>query len=109
MEKYKIFITRNAYKQLREIRAYIENDLCAPQAAKDVISVLKKAVFSLEFMPARHPYADGEKWTDQGVRKLPVKNFIVFYSIDEEKKDVDILAVLSERRSFTEDLLSYKD
>ena len=60
-------------------------------------------------MTARHPYADSGKWADEGVRKLPVKNFIVFYSIDEEKKAVNILAALSERRILTEDLLSYKD
>ena len=109
MEKYKILITRNAYKQLRKIRAYIENELCAPQAAKDVISALRKAVFSLELMPARHPYTDMGNWANEGVRKLPVKNFIIFYNIDEQKRDVNILAVLSERRDLTEDLLSYKD
>lgn len=38
MEEYRIRVTRQAREQLREIYTYIENELVAPIAAKQILS-----------------------------------------------------------------------
>ena len=40
MGEYKVRITRQARSHLREIRRYIEYELLAPKAAKDLITEL---------------------------------------------------------------------
>jgi toxin ParE1/3/4 len=49
-------------------------------------------------MPARFPLVDKEPWRTNGIRKMPVKNFVVYYCIDESKKEVWITAVVYSKR-----------
>lgn len=41
---------------------------------------------------------EDEPWHTKGIRKMPVKNFLVYYLVDEEKKVVWITAVIYGRR-----------
>ena len=49
-------------------------------------------------MPARYPLTEGEPWRTKGIRRMPVRNFLVYYLIDEEAKTVWVTAVLYGRR-----------
>jgi len=40
----------------------------------------------LSDMSQRHPFVADERLAQMGYRKLPVKNYIVFFSIDEKTK-----------------------
>jgi len=35
-----------------------------------------------------------EKWRSQGLRKMVVKYFLIYYWVDEERKEVHIVAVI---------------
>lgn len=49
-------------------------------------------------MPSRYHLAEEEPWHTKGIRKMSVKNFLVYYLIDEEKKAVWATAVIYGRR-----------
>ncbi len=49
-------------------------------------------------MPRRHALIDREPWYSEGVHKMTVGNFIVYYVIDEESKTVWVVAVIYGRR-----------
>ena len=49
-------------------------------------------------MPARIKAVDEEPWHSRGIRKLIVKNFLVYFRIVEEEKTVYILNVIYARR-----------
>lgn len=53
---------------------------------------------SLESMPARYPLTDEEPWRSYGIHRMTVKNFLVYYLIDEEKKAVTVTTVIYGRR-----------
>lgn len=97
--QYEVQITKYAMAQMEEIRDYIANGLFAPQAACNLFSEMKRKVKSLESMPERNPLVDVKKWGEQGVRKTIVKNFIIYYWIDEERKTVYITAVVYAKRN----------
>lgn len=98
MESYKVWITKYALAQMKEIRDYIANELLAPQAAYNLLAEIKSKIAALETMPERNSLVDVKKWREQGVRKVIVKNFVIYYWINEEQKAVHITAVVYGKR-----------
>ena len=60
MQTYRVRITRQAQAQLLEIRDYIQDTLLAPQAAADMVAVLRGSIGSLATMPERIRVTDAE-------------------------------------------------
>ena len=98
-EQYEVNITRYAYRQMKEISRYIAEELFVPDAAKKLLLVLRKAIGSLQTMPSRHPLVDEEPWRSEGVRRLLVKNFYVYYWTDDENATVHVTAVVYGKRN----------
>ena len=98
MDAYRIRITRQARDHLREIRRYIEYELLAPVAAKNTIAALKAEMQSLAHMPGRIHLTPEQPWHDQGVHRNQVKNYYIYFWIDEENKSVQIIGVIYVRR-----------
>ena len=98
-EQYNVKITKYALSQMKEIRDYIADELLVPQAAYDLFSEMKKTVASLENMPERNPLVDVDKWRKQGIRKIMVKNFIMYYWVDDGHMTVHITAVVYRKRN----------
>ncbi len=46
MTSYEVKITRQAYKQMKEIMSYITNELFAPDAAVSLLDKMQKAIDS---------------------------------------------------------------
>ena len=65
---------------------------------------MKKQIAGLEFMPERAPLVSEEKWRSQGIRKLTVKNYLVYFRVDDSNRTVWITAVVNSRRSQPEQL-----
>ena len=98
MEPYSIRITRQARDHLREIRRYIEKELLSPMAAKHTIAAMKAEMQSLGNMPHRIHLTPEEPWRTVGVRRTRVKNYYVYFWIDEENKRVQIIGVIYVKR-----------
>ena len=98
-KQYQVQITKYALAQMTEIRNYIAEELHAPQAAYHLILEMKNKVASLGSMPKRNQLVDIKKWKEQGIRKIVVKNFMMYYWIDEEQQTVYITAVVYEKRN----------
>lgn len=54
----------------------------------------------LSDMPQRYPFVADERLCQMGYCKLTVKNYIVFFSIDEKNKVVDVERILYDRRAW---------
>ncbi|MBQ6872703.1 MAG: hypothetical protein IJO24_00170, partial [Clostridia bacterium] len=54
--------------------------------AEKLLDELQKSIFSLEAMPKRVALMDEEPWKSHGIHKMPVKNFIVYFWINDELK-----------------------
>ena len=104
MDEYKVKITPQASEQMLEIFRYISNTLKEPLVAESLLDKLQKSVLSLNIMPKRVALIDEEPWQSHGIYKMPVKNFIVYFWINEELKEVHIIAVIYGRRDQLEQL-----
>lgn len=93
MKSYAVKITSYAQKQMAEIRDYIAFRLCSPDSAANLLREMYKATTSLSQMPERFGKIEEEPWRERGIRKLSVKNFFVYYWIDEESSVVYVTAV----------------
>lgn len=95
---YKVKLTDHAVAQLQEAVIYISRVLQASTVAKHWAARIKKELASLSTMPARYPLTEEDPWHTEGVHKMSVENFLVYYWIDEEKKIVWITAIVYARR-----------
>ena len=83
---------------MREIAHYIAYDLMAPEAADNLLDDLKASILKLSVLPKKYPLIEEEPWRSEGVRKIVVKNFLVYYWIDEEYNKVQVTAVIYSKR-----------
>jgi toxin ParE1/3/4 len=95
---YEVKVTRQAHGQMREIALYIANECCAPEAAQNLLDKLEESMNALAEMPKRHSLVDKEPWRSEGVRKVIVKNFLIYFWVDEENMKVQVIAVIYEKR-----------
>ena len=85
MGKYKIRITRQARTHLQNIRDYISTTFLMSGTAKKMIQLLRSEIRSLSENPQRIKAIDEEPWGGYGIRKIRVKNYYVYFWINEEK------------------------
>ncbi|NMM65082.1 type II toxin-antitoxin system RelE/ParE family toxin [Clostridium sp. P21] len=100
MSTYNIQITEPAEEDLYEIGVYISKELLEPETAKKVISKIAKEINSLADMPLRNALVVDERLAYNGIRKIIVNNYIIFYVVNDESKTVTIIRVLYSRRDW---------
>lgn len=98
MASYKIIVTPDAEDDLVELRNYIAGVLLAYDTATNYIRTIHNEIGSLSEMPEKYKSVDDEPWHSRGIRKFLVKNFFVYYRIDDTHKKVYILNVIYARR-----------
>lgn len=96
--EYKVRLTQQAVEQIQQTVTYISHCLQEPAIARRWSNCLEKEIRSLKQNPARYPLTSEEPWRTYGIRKMIVKNFFVYYWIDEAKEQVAVTAVVYGRR-----------
>lgn len=96
--EYYVKITTQAKEQLQEIRDYIAHELLAPEAAKNMLKLLGAEMASLANMPKRVKLVDEEPWRSEGVRVKAVKNYLVYFWINEPEMIVQVFAIIYAKR-----------
>lgn len=100
MADYRIDISGPAKADIRELAAYIANELKEPEIAAQHVDLILEAVFSLEHMPTRIPKVRDDALATEGVHGMRVRNYTVFFLIDEISKTVTIVRVMHMRRNW---------
>ena len=98
--KYKIIRTDKADEQLREVIFYIAEDSGSIDIALNYLNKIEKAINSLEGFPMSASMPRYSILKKQGFRVLIVERHLVFYKINEDKKEVVIYAVVDGRREY---------
>ena len=100
----RIVYTQTARQDLRGIYEYIAYTLLVPKTARDLTEKIMSAVRSLEEFPERNPLYRDEPWHSQGVRFLPVKNYLVFYTVNAETETVSVARIMYGGRDISRQL-----
>ena len=98
---YKLEYLEIAKKDMDNIIYYISHNLKNKSAALKLIDEFLKEMNNI----MNFPYASAEyisiKPLNNKYRKSRVKNFLIFYTINEENKTIMIVRVLYQKRNFT--------
>ena len=100
MAAYRVEVSEPAEKDLHDIVRYISSQLLAPMTAANMLDAIEASLTTLEDMPQKYAPVTDERLALMGYRKLLVKNYIVFFTIDEKAKVVDVERILYARRDW---------
>ncbi len=92
-DRYSVIYSPKSMADLKSIYRYIAFRLKSPSAARNQVNRIRNMTRSLDYMPARFSCADSEPLKNLGIHKAPVDKYIVFYTIDEKDKKVNISRV----------------
>lgn len=93
-EEYKLIILPEAQQDIRGIVLYIARELAAPQAALNLQDEFEKKIKSLAKMPKRIKTVDEQPWKDAGIRKTRIKNYYIYFLVDDDEMAVKVNAVI---------------
>lgn len=97
---YSVIKFRRAESDIIEIGRYIAVDLDSPESASKLLDEFEVSISSLDSMPKRFPLVRDDRLAKRGIRLMPVKNYLVFYTIDEQTKTVNIIGVMYGKRDW---------
>ena len=95
---YQLVIYPSASKDIENICKYISIELANPKAANDFLDELYESFKSLVVFPKIYPLIDNQFVSDQSIRKMPVKRYMVFYRITNT--EIQVIRVLHGRSDY---------
>lgn len=91
---YNVVYSPQALNDLKDIYAYIAQELLVPDTARKQVNRIRKEIRALDFMPSRYGLVDWEPWKSMGMRKVSVGHFVVFYTVDSDSGIVAIVRIV---------------
>jgi plasmid stabilization system protein ParE len=94
LDKYQIQFSNESKLDIDELTSYIKNEFESIELAEEYHDDLMSDIKGLEELPNRFERIFVKKYREVVLRRLVHKNFLVFYLVDDDKKEVDIVRVL---------------
>ncbi len=91
---FTVFISEQAENDLKNIFSYITDSLRAKENAINQLKRLEKAIKDLYEFPERFKKYENDTWRDKNLRLMPVDNYLVFYTVDNDNQIVNVIRVL---------------
>jgi plasmid stabilization system protein ParE len=98
--EYELKISQSAECDIDEILTYMVEKLANPQAAADFADELESRYAELCQHPLMYGQPSNEHLQKSGYRRFIVKNYIVFYRVDNTRKEIFIARVFYGRRDY---------
>lgn len=99
-EIYEIEFTEDCRDEIREIYEYISENLDAQMAAKNLMKKMRDAVMNLKENPEIYMKIERKDRNKRDFRRLVVNNYVILYTIDEDKKIVYISHMYYGKRNY---------
>ena len=97
---YSLHITRAAERDLNSAADYIEFVLKNPQAADRLLDAAEEQINALLQFSQKHPLVEDNILASWGVRFAKVHNYLAFYVISEETRQVIVIRFLYAKRDW---------
>ena len=99
MQEYNVLFSDTADKDLEDIVEYLSN--FSPNIARRYYDEIMSKSLSLSIMPHRCPLVRDEFLREKGYRWLSIRNYTLFFVIDEVNNVVDVRAIMYSKREYT--------
>ena len=97
---YIVNITDIAEDDILSTLKYISVELNAPVAANNLLSEIEKHEEILGKTPNIYPRVPDEYLAEKGLKFAIIKNYLMFFTVDEEEKIVNVVRFLYGRRDW---------
>lgn len=98
-ERYSFILTETAEADVDEAFDYIANELVNPEAASAFADELENKLEEICKVPKAGRHVHNPYLKRDDVRRTLVKNYIAYYLVDEEEKNIVVLRVVYKRRN----------
>lgn len=93
MKKYIVEISESAKQDLESIISYLQYNLAGELIADKYKILFKQELKNLENIAGSMPILNESLTGQKNIRKINVRNYIVFYIVDEEKSKAIVLRI----------------
>ena len=93
MKKYIVEISKTAKQDLENIISYLRYNLAGDIIADKYKILFKQELINLENVAGSMPVLDEKLTGHKNVRKINVRNYIIFYIIEEENSKALVLRI----------------
>ncbi|MDD4047224.1 MAG: type II toxin-antitoxin system RelE/ParE family toxin [Clostridia bacterium] len=100
MKRYNLVIAEAAEADLDGIADYISCELKEPTTALKQLAKIEEAMVTLEERPERHSIVYDKYLAAKGIRKLPMDNYLIFYTVNKSINTINIVRVMHGRRDW---------
>jgi len=97
---YSVNITDLAEEDILVTVKYISGVLKNPIAANNLLDEIERHEKILEEMPNIYPFVKDEYLSQKGIKYVIIKNYLMFYTIDENNKIVNVIRFLYGRMNW---------
>jgi len=97
---YSINITYLAEEDILATEKYISNALKNPIAANNLLDEIEKHEIILEETPNIYPFVNDEYLSQKCIKYVIIKNYLMFFIIDENDKIVNVIRFLYGRMNW---------
>ena len=99
MDKYKVKLNPQAFREIDDIFAYIALEKLSPENAKGLTDRIRAALKKLETFPQSHQERNEGRYAGKEYRQLLIDNYIAIFKIDEARKTVHVVTVQYQGRN----------
>lgn len=96
---YSVVYLPGAKRQLEAAVLYIAEEFGSPDAAGNLLDQVDEAATSLAEMPYRYPIYPTLYAMKNEIRFVPVMNYLLFFTVKEESKTVEVWRFLHQRQN----------
>lgn len=93
MKKYKVIVSETANQDLENIVSYLKYDLAAEIISDKYKILFKQELKRLENVAESMPILDENLTGHKNIRKINVRNYIIFYTIDEKNSEAFVVRI----------------
>lgn len=98
--RFDVHINQLAEQDLLNASDYIEYTLMNPDAADALLDAFEEEANDIGLYPKKYPLVQDSILASWGIRFTLVKNYILFYTVDEETSTVHIVRFLNARSNW---------
>ncbi len=98
---YSIIVSREAHNDIDDIVSYIIHELGNPGAAKSFLKNIEKSYFNIIENPYMYSLCNDKRLRIEGYRKIAIKNYLILYRFDDQKKSVFIVRIVYAGRQYS--------
>jgi len=97
---YFVNITAIAEGEILSTVKYIADELKTPTAANNLLDEIEKHEKILEETPNIYPNVPDEYLATKGIKFVIIKNYLMFFTVDEDNEIVNVIRFLYGRRDW---------